>query len=122
MDSEQYIHKNDDDLLIPGHGQQDHEDPDGQRRRLDDPQHRQQGERIPLLRAERERCGEDHFLHFILLIFNFPSDQLVLLGKYSFSCRLKCVLTPGGERDHKVPARWSDTIGRQQTVRVSFKR
>ena len=48
-------------ILIPGHGQQDHEDPDGQRRRLDDPQHRQQGERLPLLRAERERCGEDHF-------------------------------------------------------------
>ena len=72
-------------ILIPGHGQQDHEDPDGQRRRLDDPQHRQQGERIPLLRAERERCGEDHFLHFILLIFNFPSDQPMLLGKYSGS-------------------------------------
>ena len=61
MDSEQYIHKNDDDPDPPGHGQQDHEDPDGQRRRLDDPQHRQQGERIPLLRAERERCGEDYF-------------------------------------------------------------
>ena len=58
-------------ILIPGHGQQDHEDPDGQRRRLDDPQHRQQGERIPLLRAERERCGEDHFLHFILFHFQF---------------------------------------------------
>ena len=70
-------------ILIPGHGQQDHEDPDGQRRRLDDPQHRQQGERIPLLRAERERCGEDHVLHFILFIFDFPSDQPMLLGKYS---------------------------------------
>ena len=69
-------------ILLPGHGQQDHEDPDGQRRRLDDPQHRQQGERLPLLRAERERCGEDHFLHFILLIFNFPSDQPMLLRKY----------------------------------------
>ena len=71
MDIEQYIFtKMMMILLIPGHGQQDHEDPDGQRRRLDDSQHRQQGERIPLLRAERERCGEDHFLHFILLILS----------------------------------------------------
>ena len=44
-------------ITIPGHGQQNHEDPDGQWGGLDDPKHCEQGECLPLLWTKRKCCG-----------------------------------------------------------------
>ena len=125
MDSEQYIHKNDDDpdprtwtarsrrswwTAAPTRWS-----PTSPTRRA----HSTIAGRAGTLRWRS--CSSFHPFDFQFSIW--PAHVAwEVLRQYSFSCRLKCVLIPGGERDHKVPARWSDTIGRQQTVRVSFKR